>query len=68
MYLYLINEGSHRIDNLEIATYLPLGWIKQIEPDVIGQLAVGDEEKTTQFLSPRMISFVLAKLLILSGL
>ncbi len=57
MYVDLVNEGSHRIDDLEIKADMPLGWTKEIQPDAVSQLPVGEEKRITlQFMPPKDIS------------
>jgi hypothetical protein len=39
----LINEGTHRLDNITVDVDLPLRWRKEIEPLVIPSLAIGED-------------------------
>lgn len=48
----IINEGSNRIDNIEIDADLPLNWSKKITPDRIASLAIGREETVSLAFSP----------------
>jgi hypothetical protein len=48
----IINEGSNRIDNIEIDADLPLNWTKTITPDRIASLAIGREESISLAFSP----------------
>jgi hypothetical protein len=49
----LVNEGSRRLDNIEIQADLPLNWSKKIEPTVVNSLGVGEEQRIKlQFIPP----------------
>jgi len=48
----IINEGSNRIDNIEIDADLPLNWTKEISPDRIESLAIGREETVSLTFTP----------------
>lgn len=39
----LINEGSRRLDNVELRVDLPLNWTKRIEPTTVPALEIGAE-------------------------
>lgn len=53
MSIELVNEGSRRLDNVEINVDLPLNWTKKIEPTVISSLDIGAEERVRlQFTPP----------------
>ena len=39
----LVNEGSHRLDNIDIKVDLPLNWQKRIDPQTVLSLGVGEE-------------------------
>ncbi len=52
MYVDLVNEGSHRIDNLEIKADMPLGWTREIDPEVVDQLNVGGEHRINLRFTP----------------
>src|ERR1051326_6314801 len=45
MTIELVNEGSRRLDDVEINADLPLNWSKAIEPAVINALDIGEEKK-----------------------
>ena len=53
----VVNEGSRRLDNVEIKVDPPLNWTKKIDPRVISSLAVGEEQRVSlQFSPPRDVS------------
>ena len=45
MYLEIVNEGSHRLDNIEINTDLPFNWRKNLSSEVISSLDIGEETR-----------------------
>jgi len=51
------NEGSRRLNNIKIEADLPLNWKKNLHPDVIESLEIG-EEKTVElsFIPPQDVS------------
>ncbi|MDD4050345.1 MAG: NEW3 domain-containing protein [candidate division Zixibacteria bacterium] len=49
----LINEGSRRLDNVELRVDLPLNWTKRIEPTTVPALEIGAETQVRlTFLPP----------------
>jgi uncharacterized membrane protein len=57
MTLMVKNEGSRRLDNIEIETELPPGWEKEINPPVIPTLKVSDEMSILcRFIPPATVS------------
>jgi hypothetical protein len=57
MSIEVVNEGSRRLDNLEINVDPPLNWTKVIEPTVIPSLEVGEEKRVTlRFTPPNDVS------------
>lgn len=48
----LLNEGSNRLDNVEFKVDLPLNWSKNIDPESIGKLEIGAEEKAVLSIVP----------------
>ncbi|MBI3194696.1 MAG: hypothetical protein HYZ34_09575 [Ignavibacteriae bacterium] len=57
MNIELVNEGSRRLDNVEINVDPPLNWTKIIEPTVIPSLEVGEERRVTlRFTPPNDVS------------
>lgn len=47
-----VNEGSNRLDNVEIKADLPLNWSKTIEPAVLQSLGIGEEGRITFTFTP----------------
>ncbi len=57
MSIEIVNEGSRRLDNVEINVDPPLNWTKLIQPMVIPSLEVGEEKRVTlRFTPPNDIS------------
>ncbi len=57
MNIELVNEGSRRVDNVEIKADLPINWSKNIEPTVISSLNIGEEQKVhLRFTPPENVS------------
>lgn len=52
MNLDVVNEGSRRLDNIEIQTDPPLNWIKSITPAIIPSLEAGEEKRVTLRFTP----------------
>lgn len=52
MTIELVNEGSRRLDNVEIDADLPLNWSKKIEPTVINTIEIGEERKVHLHFTP----------------
>lgn len=52
MSLDVVNEGSRRLDNVEIKIDPPLNWSKVVEPSVIPSLEVGEEKRVTLRFTP----------------
>lgn len=53
MYIDIINEGSHRLDNIEISTDLPFNWTKKLSNEVIPSLDIGEESRVElEFIPP----------------
>lgn len=50
--LDIINEGTGRLDNIELDVDPPFGWEKRVEPALISSLGIGEEEKLRLFLTP----------------
>ena len=48
----IVNEGSRRLDNIRVVADPPLNWDDVVEPDVIPQLAIAQENKVTITLTP----------------
>jgi uncharacterized membrane protein len=57
MTVTLFNEGSRRIDNIEVSVDQPLNWKKEIQPSVISSLEIGAEQQVHfRFIPPSDIS------------
>ena len=52
MNIDLVNEGSHRLDNIEVKADLPLNWTKQIEPAIVTTLEIGAEHRINLKFAP----------------
>ncbi len=52
MSLDLVNEGSHRLDNIEVKVDLPLNWTKELTPAVLPRLEISEEQRITLALTP----------------
>lgn len=48
----IINEGTHRLDNIEIETELPFDWTKGISPKIIPSLGIGEEKRVEITFTP----------------
>lgn len=52
MSIEIANEGSHRLDNIEIKADLPLNWTRNIEPTLVPSLAIGQETRVNLEFTP----------------
>jgi uncharacterized membrane protein len=53
MYIEIMNEGSHRLDNIEIKADLPFNWRKNLSNEVISSLDIGQETRVElEFIPP----------------
>jgi uncharacterized membrane protein len=50
--LELVNDGTRRLDNVEVTAELPHRWDKTIDPPVISAIAVGKENKVLLSFDP----------------
>ncbi|MDA8019942.1 MAG: NEW3 domain-containing protein [Thermoanaerobaculia bacterium] len=48
----LVNEGTRRLDNVEVRVDVPFGWQEEIVPELIPRLGVGEEAEVTVRLTP----------------
>jgi uncharacterized membrane protein len=48
----LVNEGSHRLDNVELDFDLPLNWTYEVTPDRIEPLEIGRESRVSILFQP----------------
>lgn len=53
MYIEVRNEGSHRLDNIEITADMPFNWTKKLSKEVIPSLGIGEEFRVElEFIPP----------------
>jgi hypothetical protein len=52
MSIDLVNEGSRRVDNVEVKVDLPLAWSKTIDPQVVSSLDIGQEHRVHLTFTP----------------
>lgn len=52
MSIDIVNEGSRRVDNVEVKVDLPLQWSKSIDPQVISSLDIGQEQRVHMTFTP----------------
>ena len=52
MSIDLVNEGSRRLDNIEVKADMPLNWTKQIEPSLVQKLEIGEEHRINLSFTP----------------
>jgi hypothetical protein len=52
MNIELVNEGTRRLDNVEIEVDPPLNWAERIEPKIIPSLDISGEARVTLTLAP----------------
>lgn len=45
MSIDLVNEGTHRLDNIVVEADLPLSWRKELSPEVIQTLDIGQDKR-----------------------
>lgn len=48
----LVNEGTRRLDNVEVRVDVPFGWQEVIEPELIPRLGVGEEAAVKVRIQP----------------
>ncbi|MFH2037600.1 MAG: NEW3 domain-containing protein [Candidatus Zixiibacteriota bacterium] len=57
MNMDILNEGSRRLDQIEITADLPLNWSKHIDPENINSLEIGQEKRVDlSFIPPNDIA------------
>jgi len=57
MTVEVVNEGTRRLDNIEVKADPPLNWVKKIDPAVITSLGIGEERQIhVQLAPPKEIS------------
>lgn len=52
MNIEVINEGSKRIDNIEVKVDLPLNWTKSINPAVLNNLDISEDSRINFIFTP----------------
>lgn len=52
MYIDLLNEGTHRLDNIEVTVDLPLGWTREISPSLVPRLDINEEARLALTFTP----------------
>jgi hypothetical protein len=52
MYVELVNEGTRRLDNVEIKVDPPLNWTKTVAPSVVQSLDIGEEKRVELTFTP----------------
>jgi hypothetical protein len=52
MSIDLVNEGSRRVDNVEVKVDLPLQWSKTVDPQVVSSLDIGQEHRVHLTFTP----------------
>ena len=50
--LDVINEGTRRLDNVELSVDPPLHWAKEVDPPVVASLDIGEEKTVKLSLTP----------------
>ncbi len=52
MTVEVVNEGTRRLDNIEVKADPPLNWVKKVEPAVVTSLGIGEEQQIHVQLAP----------------
>ena len=52
MAVELVNEGTRRLDNIEVKIDPPLNWTKEVDPAVVPELAIGEEHRVQLTFTP----------------
>ena len=52
MVVELVNEGTRRLDNVEVKIDPPLNWVKKAEPTVVPTLGIGEERRVELTFTP----------------
>ena len=50
--LDVVNEGTRRLDNVEVTVDPPLQWAKEVDPPVVTSLGIGEEKTVRLLLTP----------------
>ena len=48
----LVNEGTRRLDNVEVKIDMPLNWTKSVQPAVVPTLGIGEERRVDLTFTP----------------
>ena len=48
----VVNEGTRRLDNIEVKPDPPLNWTKDVEPALVPSLGIGEERRITLTFAP----------------
>ncbi|QQS35372.1 MAG: hypothetical protein IPM56_14130 [Ignavibacteriales bacterium] len=48
----LVNEGTRRLDNVEVKLDVPLNWLKNVSPAIIKSLEIGEEKRIELEVTP----------------
>jgi uncharacterized membrane protein len=52
MTIELVNEGTRRLDNVEVKIDPPLNWEKKADPALLASLAIGEEQRMRLTFAP----------------
>jgi uncharacterized membrane protein len=52
MAVELVNEGTRRLDNIEVKIDPPLNWTKKVDPAVVASLGIGEEHRVALTFTP----------------
>ena len=52
MFVDIVNEGSRRLDNTEVRVDMPLGWTREITPQSIPAIGIGEEARVNLVFTP----------------
>ena len=52
MFVDIVNEGSRRLDNTEVRVDMPLGWAKEISPQTVPAIGIGEESRVNLAFTP----------------
>jgi uncharacterized membrane protein len=52
MTIELVNEGTRRLDNVEVKIDPPLNWTKLVDPPVVAALRIGEEHRVRLTFTP----------------
>ncbi|HJO12760.1 MAG: NEW3 domain-containing protein [Gammaproteobacteria bacterium] len=50
--LEVVNEGTRRLDNVEVEVDSPFNWIERVEPELISTLEINQEGRIEVFITP----------------